>query len=133
MLGEQFANYWVWQTNSQQRYEMNKYCAPEMVAAVAHDEVVMPDIDANPRYCSPLNFICKIGQNNFEKSYRYYQGRLLNANRYLRAFELLNHLDAALPTGYSRDSDGLTFTLYPESTKEGARTITLPLPGSRMK
>ena len=133
MLGEQFANYWVWQTKSQQRYEMNKYCAPEIIAAVARDEIVMPDIDAKPRYCSPLNVICKIGQNNFEASYRYYQGRLLNANRYLRAFELLNHPDAALPTGYSRDSDGLTFTLYPESTKEGARTITLPLPGSRTK
>ena len=133
MLGEQFANYWVWQTKSQQRYEMNKYCAPEIIAAVARDEIVMPDIDANPRYCSPLNLICKIAQNNFEDSYRYYQGRLLNANRYLRAFELLNRPDVALPTGYSRDSDGLTFTLYPESTKEGARTITLPLPGSRMK
>lgn len=133
MLGEQFANYWVWQTKSQQRYEMNKYCAPEIIAAVARNEIVMPDIDAKPRYCSPLNVICKIGQNNFEASYRYYQGRLLNANRYLRAFELLNHPDAALPPGYSRDGDGLTFTLYPESTKEGAQTITLPLPGSRMK
>ena len=132
MLGEQFANYWVWQTKSQQRYEMNKYCAPEMVAAVARDEIVMPDIDAKPRYCSPLNFICKVAQNNFEASYRYYQGRLLNANRYLRAFELLNHPDAPLPPGYSRDGDSLTFTLHPEKAGEAGKTITLPLPGSRL-
>ena len=121
MLGEQFANYWVWQTNSQQRYEMNKYCAPEMVAAVARDEVVMPDIDANPRYCSPLNFICKIGQNNFEGSYRYYQGRLLNANRYLRAFELLNRPTAPPAARLHARRDSLTFTLHPENAGEAGK------------
>ena len=93
----------------------------------------MPDIDAKPRYCSPLNVICKIGQNNFEASYRYYQGRLLNANRYLRAFELLNHPDAALPPGYTRDGDSLTFTLHQEKADTPAQTITLPMPGSRLQ
>ena len=132
-LGEQFINYWMWQTKSQQRYEMNKYCAPEIVAAVARDEIIMPDIDTNPRYCSPLNLLCKIAQNNFEGSYRYYQGRLLNANRYLRAFELLNRPDAPLPPGYSRDGDGLTFTLHQERADTPSQTITLPLPGSRMR
>ena len=130
-LGEQSANYWVWQTKSQQRYEMNKYCAPEIIAAVARDEIAMPDIDANPRYCSPLNILCKMAQANF-KTYPGYQARLLNANRYLRAFELLQHPEAPLPPGYSRDGNGLTFSLHPEKADAPEPTITLPLPGSRL-
>ena len=130
-LGEQSANYWIWQTKSQQRYEMNKYCAPEIIAAVARDEIAMPDIDANPRYCSPLNILCKMAQANF-KTYPGYQARLLNANRYLRAFELLQHPEAPLPPGYSRDGNGLTFSLHPEKADAPAQTITLPLPGSRL-
>lgn len=130
-LGEQFANYWIWQTKSQQRYEMNKYCAPEIIAAVARDEAATPAADNWPRYCSPLNILCKMTQVNF-KTYPGYQARLLNANRYLRAFELLNHPDAPLPPGYSRDGDGLTFTLHPEKAGEAGKTITLPLPGSRL-
>jgi hypothetical protein len=130
-LGEQSANYWIWQTKSQQRYEMNKYCAPEIIAAVARDEIAMPDIDANPRYCSPLNILCKMAQANF-KTYPGYQARLLNANRYLRAFELLQHPEAPLPSGYSRDGNAISFSLHPEKADAPAPTITLPLPGSRL-
>ena len=130
-LGEQSANYWIWQTKSQQRYEMNKYCAPEIIAAGARDEIAMPDIDANPRYCSPLNILCKMAQANF-KTYPGYQARLLNANRYLRAFELLQHPEAPLPPGYSRDGNAITFSLHPEKADAPAQTITLPLPGSRL-
>ncbi|MFC2503636.1 MAG: hypothetical protein ACFN4D_06270 [Cardiobacterium sp.] len=130
-LGEQSANYWIWQTKSQQRYEMNKYCAPEIIAAVARDEIAMPDIDANPRYCSSLNILCKMAQANF-KTYPGYQARLLNANRYLRAFELLQHPEAPLPSGYSRDGNAISFSLHPEKADAPEPTITLPLPGSRL-
>lgn len=119
------------QTDRQRLYESRKYCAPEIIAAVARDEIAMPDIDANPRYCSPLNILCKMAQANF-KTYPGYQARLLNANRYLRAFELLQHPEAPLPPGYSRDGNGLTFSLHPEKADAPAQTITLPLPGSRL-
>ena len=120
------------QTDRQRLYESRKYCAPEIIAAVARDEAVTPVADDWPRYCSPLNIICRVAQANFAETYRNYQARLLNANRYLRAFELLNHPDAGLPPGYSRDGDGLTFTLHPEKAGEAGKTITLPLPGSRI-
>lgn len=121
------------QTDRQRLYESRKYCAPEIIAAVGRDEIVMPDIDAKPRYCSPLNVLCKTAQASFAETNPGYQARLLNANRYLRAFELLNRPDAPLPPGYTRDGDSLTFTLHPENAGEAGKTITLPLPGSRMK
>ena len=121
------------QTGRQRLYESRKYCAPEIIAAVARDEAAAPVADDWPRYCSPLNIICRAAQANFAETYRNYQARLLNANRYLRAFELLNRPDAALPPGYSRDGDGLTFTLHQERADIPSQTITLPLPGSRMR
>ena len=121
------------QTDRQRLYESRKYCAPEIIAAVARDEAAAPVADDWPRYCSPLNIICRVAQANFAETYRNYQARLLNANRYLRAFELLNRPDAALPPGYSRDGDGLTFTLHQERADIPSQTITLPLPGSRMR
>ena len=120
------------QTDRQRLYESRKYCAPEIIAAVARDEAATPVADDWPRYCSPLNILCRVAQANFAETYRNYQARLLNANRYLRAFELLQHPEAPLPPGYSRDSNGLSFSLHPEKADTPAPTITLPLPGSRL-
>ena len=78
------------QTDRQRLYESRKYCAPEIIAAVARDEAAPPVADDWPRYCSPLNILCRVAQAHF-KTYPGYQARLLNANRYLRAFELLQH------------------------------------------
>ena len=116
------------QTEAQQLYENSRYCAPEIRAAVARDEVRVPEPERRKKYCSPLNPACKMAFPNKSD----YQARLLNANRYLRAFELLQHPDAPLPPGYSRDSNGLSFSLHPEKADTPAPTITLPLPGSRL-
>ena len=105
------------QTDRQRLYESRKYCAPEIIAAVARDEAAPPVADDWPRYCSPFNILCRVAQANFAETYRNYQARLLNANRYLRAFELLQHPEAPLPPGYTRDSNGLTF--QPASGKSG--------------
>ena len=120
------------QTDRQRLYESRKYCAPEIIAAVARDEAATPVADDWPRYCSPLNILCRVAQANFAETYRNYQARLLNANRYLRAFELLQHPGAPLPPGYSRDRNGISFSLHPEKADSPAPTITLPLPGSRL-
>ena len=116
------------QTEAQQLYENSRYCAPEIRAAVARDEVRVPAPESRKKYCSPLNPVCKIKRPDWAD----YQARLLNANRYLRAFELLNHPDAPLPPGYTRDGDSLRFNLHPEKAGEAGKTITLPLPGSRL-
>ena len=116
------------QTEAQQLYENSRYCAPEILAAVAHDEVRVPEPERRKKYCSPLNPACKMAFPNKSD----YQARLLNANRYLRAFELLQHPDAPLPPGYSRDGGSISFTLHPEKADASAQTITLPLPGSRL-
>ena len=116
------------QTEAQQLYENSRYCAPEIRAAIARDEVRVPAPEPRKKYCSPLNPVCKIKRPDWAD----YQARLLNANRYLRAFELLNHPDAPLPPGYTRDGDSLRFNLHPEKAGEAGKTITLPLPGSRL-
>ena len=116
------------QTEAQQLYEKSRYCLPEIRAAVAHDEVRVPEPEQRKKYCSLLNPVCKMEGLDWSN----YQARLLNANRYLRAFELLNHPEAPLPPGYSRDSNGLSFSLHPEKADTPAPTITLPLPGSRL-
>ena len=116
------------QAAAQRLYDNSRYCAPEILAAIARDELRLPQQERWPRYCSPINPVCRFAWVDL----RHFQARLLNANRYLRAFEILKHPDAALPPGYSRDDSGLTFTLHAESAKEGAQTITLPLPGSRL-
>ena len=120
------------QTDRQRLYESRKYCAPEIIAAVARDEAAPPVADDWPRYCSPLNILCRVAQANFAETYRNYQARLLNANRYLRAFELLQHPEAPLPPGYTRDDNAISFSLHPEKADAPAQTITLPLPGSRL-
>ncbi|MFC2503638.1 MAG: hypothetical protein ACFN4D_06280 [Cardiobacterium sp.] len=116
------------QVEAQWLYKNSRYCLPEILAAVAHDEVRVPEPEQRKKYCSPLNPVCKIEGPDWSN----YQARLLNANRSLRAFELLNHPEAPLPPGYSRDSNGLSFSLHPEKADTPAPTITLPLPGSRL-
>ena len=116
------------QVAAQKLYNDSSYCAPEILAAIARDELRLPEQERWPRYCSPINPVCRFAWVDL----RHFQARLLNANRYLRAFEILKHPDAPLPSGYQRVGNHLSFTLHPESAKEGARTITLPLPGSRL-
>ena len=116
------------QTEAQQLYENSRYCAPEIRAAVARDEVRVPAPESRKKYCSPLNPVCKIGRTDWAD----YQARLLNANRYLRAFEILKHPDAPLPSGYQRVGNHLSFTLHPERGENARKTISLPLPGSRL-
>ena len=116
------------QTEAQWLYKNSRYCLPEILAAVAHDEVRVPAPEQRKKYCSLLNPVCKMEGPDWSN----YQARLLNANRYLRAFELLQHPEAPLPPGYSRDSNGLSFSLHPEKADTPAPTITLPLPGSRL-
>ena len=88
----------------------------------------VPAPEQRKKYCSPLNPVCKVEGPDWSN----YQARLLNANRYLRAFELLNHPEAPLPPGYTRDRNGISFSLHPEKADTPAPTITLPLPGSRL-
>jgi len=118
------------QTLAYALHKVARACTAEAKAAVARGE--LPDlsasIEAKAQYCSPYNGIC-IAIEGLD--YTRYQARLLNANRYLRAFELLQHPGAPLPPGYSRDGNGLTFSLHPEKADTPAPTITLPLPGSR--
>ena len=117
------------QMRAQTLYENSRYCAPEILAAIAHDEVRIPAPERWPKYCSPINTLCRFAWHDRSRD----QAGLLNANRYLRAFALLRHPNAPLPPGYSRDGDTLTFTLHPEQRdKNIARTVTLPLPGSRV-
>ena len=116
------------QTEAQQLYEKSRYCTPEILAAVARDEVRVPAPEQRKKYCSPLNPVCKIEGPDWSN----YQARLLNANRYLRAFELLQHPEVPLPPGYTRDRNGISFSLHPEKADTPAPTITLPLPGSRL-
>ena len=117
------------QMRAQTLYENSRYCAPEILAAIARDEVRIPAPERWPKYCSPINTLCRFAWHDRSRD----QAGLLNANRYLRAFALLRHPNAPLPPGYSRDGDTLTFTLHPEQRdKNIARTVTLPLPGSRV-
>ena len=117
------------QMRAQTLYENSRYCAPEILAAIARDEVRIPAPERWPKYCSPINTLCRFAWHDRSRD----QASLLNANRYLRAFALLRHPNAPLPPGYSRDGDTLTFTLHPEQRdKNIARTVTLPLPGSRV-
>lgn len=116
------------QVAAQRLYNDSSYCAPEILAAIARDELRLPQQERWPRYCSPINPVCRFAWVDL----RHFQARLLNANRYLRAFAVLQHPDAPLPPGYSRDGSGLTFTLHPEKADTPAQTITLPLPGSRL-
>ena len=116
------------QVEAQWLYKNSRYCLPEILAAVAHDEVRVPEPEQRKKYCSPLNPVCKMEGPDWSN----YQARLLNANRYLRAFELLNHPEAPLPPGYTRDRNGISFSLHPEKADTPAPTITLPLPGSRL-
>ena len=117
------------QMRAQTLYENSRYCAPEILAAIARDEVRIPAPERWPKYCSPINTLCRFAWHDRSRD----QASLLNANRYLRAFALLRHPNAPLPPGYSRDGDTLTFTLHPEQRdKNIARSVTLPLPGSRV-
>ena len=116
------------QVAAQTLYNDSRYCAPEILAAIARDELRLPEQERWLRYCSPINPVCRFAWADF----RNFQARLLNANRYLRAFDVIQHPGAPLPSGYQRVGNHLSFTLHPESAKEGARTITLPLPGSRL-
>ena len=116
------------QVAAQTLYNDSRYCAPEILAAIARDELRLPEQERWPRYCSPIHPVCRFAWADF----RNFQARLLNANRYLRAFDVIQHPGAPLPSGYQRVGNHLSFTLHPESAKEGARTITLPLPGSRL-
>ena len=117
------------QMRAQTLYENSRYCAPEILAAIARDEVRIPAPERWPKYCSPINTLCRFAWHDRSRD----QAGLLNANRYLRAFALLRHPNAPLPPGYSRDGDTLTFTLHPEQRdKNIARTVTLSLPGSRV-
>ena len=117
------------QMRAQTLYENGRYCAPEILAAIARDEVRIPAPERWPKYCSRINTLCRFAWHDRSRD----QASLLNANRYLRAFALLRHPNAPLPPGYSRDGDTLTFTLHPEQRdKNIARTVTLPLPGSRV-
>ena len=118
------------QAEAQYLVENTKYCAPAMLAAVRRDEVLQPTLDKWPRYCSPLNPLCRMGRPDS----RFYQARLLNVNRYLRAFAALRNPAAPLPQGYRREDGKLYFLRHPRFNheKETWQVVALPLPGSRI-
>lgn len=118
------------QAEAQYLVENTKYCAPAMLAAVRRDEVLQPTLDRWPRYCSPLNPLCRMGRPYS----RFYQARLLNVNRYLRAFAALRNPAAPLSQGYRREDGKLYFLRHPRFNheKETWQVVALPLPGSRI-
>ena len=116
------------QVAAQTLYNDSRYCAPEILAAIARDELRLPEQERWPRYCSPINPVCRFAWADF----RNFQARLLNANRYLRAFDVIQHPGAPLPSGYQRVGNHLSFTLHPERGENARKTISLPLPGSRL-
>ena len=58
-----------------------RYAAPEILTAIARGEVAVPPRHPVFDFCSPLDGLCKL------TSMHDYQARLLNANRYLAAFD----------------------------------------------
>ena len=63
-------------------YKRARYCAPEILAAVARDEVALPPPlppQEKRKYCALLNVLCQMDEPDFSD----YQARLLNAHRVL--------------------------------------------------
>ena len=116
------------QVAAQTLYDNSRYCAPEILAAIARDELRVPQQEHWPKYCSPINYVCRFAWVNLPNT----QARLLNANRYLRAFASLQDTGEALPPGYSRDGAHLSFRLHPETEDDSGKAVSLPLPGSRL-
>ena len=111
-------------------YEKAKYCAPEILAAIARDELRLPQRDTWPRYCLPFdNPLCGMGGPDNHG----YQAVLLNVNHYLRALAVLRNPAMPLPAGYRLENGQLLFRRHPEhnAKEEGMQAVALPLPGSR--
>ena len=47
------------QAAAQRLYDNSRYCAPEILAAIARDELRVPQQERWPRYCSPINPVCR--------------------------------------------------------------------------
>ena len=108
-------------------HDIAAYCAPDIQAAVLRDEVLRPAKTWLPQYCSLFNPQCW----GIRQDYAPYQGRLLNANRYLRALIVLRDPTAPLPEGYRRENGQLHFQRHPNYKKEeGMQAVALPLPAS---
>ena len=112
---------------TQNLYEKAKYCAPEILTAIERDELRLPQRDIWPRYCSPLNPLCRLSEPDKHD----YQATLLNTNHYLHALAILRDPAAPLPQDYRLENGQLHFRRHPERKEEGMQVVALPLPGSR--
>ena len=60
------------QVAAQTLYNDSRYCVPEILAAIARDELRLPEQERWPRYCSPINPVCRFAWADF----RNFQARL---------------------------------------------------------
>lgn len=102
---------WVAQVRADAADKYSRNCAPDVLAAVAHDEVRLADSTAQDdgKYCSPLNVLCKISSPDFQV----YQARILNAQRILTAFVALRDGQDGVPSYIERGKGQWTVHLHP--------------------